>query len=103
MSSDFEGSLTRAIAAFDLLATKAAVAAGNDYNAQDKKFVREMIPHHEAAVEMAQKQIDKGKNADAISLAKGIKKAQAAELATMRKWLKDRDLSEEGESGGNKM
>lgn len=69
-------------------------AAGDDYNDQDVKFVRMMIPHHEAAVEMAQKQIDDGENTEIVDLAKAVKKAQNEEIDGMRKWLKDRDLDE---------
>lgn len=70
---------------------------GKDYNSQDVKFIRDMIPHHEMAVEMAQKQIDKGKNANAIAFARDIKKTQSTEIATMRKWLTDRDLKEDSD------
>jgi len=70
-----------------------------DYNSQDVKFIRGMIPHHEAALVMADKQVSKGKNAEAVSLAKAIQKAQKAEIADMKKWLKERDLSGEGDGG----
>lgn len=75
-------------------------AAAKDYNAQDAKFIREMIPHHEMAIEMADKQIKKGKNSAAIDLAKSIKSAQEGEIETMRAWLKARDLSENEDGGG---
>ena len=75
-------------------------AAAKDYNSQDVKFIRDMIPHHEMAAEMADKQIKKGKNSAAIDLAKSIKSAQEAEIETMKAWLKARDLSEDGDGGG---
>lgn len=84
---------------YGLLGDLRLATEDKDYNTQDAKFVREMIRHHEAAVEMAEKQIDKGKNAEVIALARAIKKAQKGEIDTMRQWLKDRDLSEDGDGG----
>lgn len=76
-------------------------AAGDkDYNSQDAKFIRKMIKHHEMAVEMSDTEADKGKNDEATTLAKAIRKAQKAEITQMKKWLKDRDLSEGDDDGG---
>jgi uncharacterized protein (DUF305 family) len=82
------------------LDTERIHAAEKDYNSQDAKFMRQMIPHHEMAVGMASKQIKKGKNDAAIALASNIKSAQESELETMRAWLKDRNLSEDGDGEG---
>lgn len=71
-----------------------------DYNSQDAKFIRKMIKHHEMAVEMSDTEVDKGKNDEATTLAKEIRKAQKAEITQMKKWLKDRGLSEGGDDGG---
>ena len=46
-----------------------------------------MIAHHEGAVQMADTEITDGKDPDAIALAKSIKAAQTAEIATMKKLL----------------
>lgn len=75
-------------------------AKSKDYNTQDTKFIREMIKHHEMAVEMSDKEVDKGKESEAITLAKAIRKAQKGEIDQMKKWLKDRDLSEGDDGGG---
>lgn len=83
------------------LVGKAKKPKDKDYNAQDVSFVRDMIEHHEMAVEMSSKQTDKGKNEEIIALAKQIAKAQKGEISQMKKWLKDRDLSESGGGGGN--
>lgn len=40
--------------------------------------------HHEGAVEMAQTQVDEGKNPEAITLAQPIIDAQKAEIDQMR-------------------
>lgn len=75
-------------------------AEAKDYNTQDTKFIREMIKHHEMAVEMSDKEVDKGKESAAIALAKSIRKAQKGEIDQMKKWLKDRDLTEGDDEGG---
>ncbi|MGZ4436679.1 MAG: DUF305 domain-containing protein [Nocardioidaceae bacterium] len=59
-------------------------AGGADF---DRMFLRGMITHHEGALTMAQDEIAKGKNPDAITLAKRIKAAQTKEIALMRTML----------------
>lgn len=66
---------------------------GKDYNAQDSAFIREMVKHHEMAVEMSDEQVSKGMEPEAIALAKTVRKAQAGEIAQMKRWLKDRGVS----------
>lgn len=53
----------------------------------DKMFMEMMIEHHEGAIEMAKTEQSDGKYAEAKQLALAIEKAQAAEIATMRKLL----------------
>jgi uncharacterized protein (DUF305 family) len=53
----------------------------------DQMWLKGMIAHHEGAVEMANTEIAKGKNGDAIDLAKSIKAAQAKEIAKMKNML----------------
>ena len=50
-------------------------------------WLKVMIAHHEGAVEMANTEITKGKNTDAIDLANTIKAAQTKEIAKMEKML----------------
>ena len=71
-------------------------AADKDYNVQDVKFARSMIAHHQDAVNMSSAQAGKGKNEEMVKLAKAIGRAQKGEIAQMKKWLKDRGLSESG-------
>lgn len=85
---------------YKLISALKAMDGKKDYNSQDVKFVRGMIPHHEMAVEMADKQIDKGENGEIIDMARDIKKAQTAEIKALRAWLKERDLKEAGDGGG---
>ena len=53
----------------------------------DKLFLTGMIAHHQGAIAMAQQEIDNGKNAEAIQLAKDIVSSQTAEIAQMKALL----------------
>jgi uncharacterized protein (DUF305 family) len=65
------------------LATTAHTAAATA-TATDKAFVREMVPHHEMAVEMAKMAKMDGVHTQIRSLAGRIITAQNAEIATMK-------------------
>jgi uncharacterized protein (DUF305 family) len=65
------------------LATAGHTAAATA-TATDKAFVREMVPHHEMAVEMAKMAKMDGVHAQIRSLAGRIITAQNAEIATMK-------------------
>ncbi|UKF32510.1 DUF305 domain-containing protein (plasmid) [Clavibacter phaseoli] len=53
----------------------------------EKLFLEQMVQHHEGAVEMAQTEIDKGQNPDAMSMATTIVQTQNDEIATMKDLL----------------
>lgn len=53
----------------------------------DRAFMTMMIEHHEGAMVMAQDELDKGKNAEALALAATIHVTQAAEVSHMRQLL----------------
>ena len=74
----------------------AAVAAGNPV---DRGFAADMIPHHEAAVQMAQIAQRRGSSAFVKKLADDIVKTQNAEIATMR--AADRRLKSAGVEQGS--
>lgn len=57
-------------------------------NALDKAFVENMIVHHEGAIEMAKKVVDKTKRPEVKALAEEIITTQTTEVETMNGWLK---------------
>ena len=55
---------------------------------QDMDFAMMMIVHHQGAIDMAQAQIDHGKDKQMISAAKKIIAAQKKEIAMFEAWMK---------------
>jgi uncharacterized protein (DUF305 family) len=50
-------------------------------------FLEQMIVHHQGAIEMAQIEVDEGKNEDAVAMAQQIVDTQQAEISTMEDLL----------------
>lgn len=55
---------------------------------QDMDFAMMMVGHHQAAIDMAQAQIEHGKDKQMISAAKKIIAAQKKEIAMFEAWMK---------------
>jgi uncharacterized protein (DUF305 family) len=68
-------------------------------NPTDRAFVADMVPHHEAAVQMAGIARTRGQSAFVKTLAANIIKSQKAEIATMRR--EDAGLAKEGVQTGS--
>ncbi|HEV8591547.1 MAG TPA: DUF305 domain-containing protein [Pyrinomonadaceae bacterium] len=58
-------------------------------NEFDVEFVRQMIPHHEGAVAMAEDLKKQEAHAELKTLADNIIKSQSAEIGQMKQWLAD--------------
>lgn len=55
----------------------------------DKKFISEMITHHEGAVDMAKLALTNAKHQEIKSMAQNIISAQTKEIDEMKTWQKD--------------
>ena len=53
----------------------------------DVDFVRNMIPHHQMAVDMAEKELKNGKSEEIRDMAEKIKSDQKKEIDDMQVWL----------------
>jgi hypothetical protein len=68
------------------MAMEAVKRSGNS----DVDFVRLMLPHHQAAIDMAKTQLLYGKDAQMRRLAQEIITDQQSEIELMQRWLKQR-------------
>ena len=72
------------------MAMTAVARSGNS----DVDFVRLMIPHHQAAIDMAKTQLLYGKDTQMRRLAQEIITDQQLEIELMQRWLKQHDSTQ---------
>ena len=70
-----------------------AVGAIQPTGNSDVDFVRLMLPHHQAALDMAKTQLVYGKDAQMRRLAQEIITDQQLEIELMQRWLKQREAA----------
>jgi uncharacterized protein (DUF305 family) len=76
------------------MAMGAVARSGNS----DVDFVRLMIPHHQAAIDMAKTQLLYGKDPQMRRLAQEIITDQQLEIELMQRWLKQRESAQPKEN-----
>lgn len=77
------------------------VAADAAHNEQDVRFVTDMKPHHEQAVEMADLVLAKGVGPEVAALAEKIKAAQEPEITELDRLLAAFDVEQDGGGHGS--
>ena len=70
---------------------RVAMGAMEPSGNSDVDFVRLMLPHHQAAIEMAKTQLLYGKDAQMCRLAQEIVTDQQSEVELMQLWLKQHE------------
>ena len=71
------------------MAMSGVVRSGNN----DVDFVRLMLPHHQAAIDMAKTQLLYGKDPQMRRLAQEITTDQQLEIELMQQWLKQQQVN----------
>ncbi len=71
----------------DMMHNMTASLEGKSGDEFDKEFLKQMIVHHEGAVEMASMVLSQSSNAQLKTFAQAIISAQSSEIAMMNNWL----------------
>ena len=77
----------------ELSAEEAIEVADTRYTASDAQFMRDMIPHHQQALEMSRLASDRTNSKELLEIAGRIEAAQGDEIAFMEQWLTSRGES----------
>lgn len=86
------------------VSTPGGAAQAQAHNDFDVRFAREMIPHHQQAIEMSDMLLAKqGIDPRVVSLANHIKSDQGAEIDQMQSWLRDWGVTTSGSMPGHDM
>ena len=81
-----------------LSAEQAIEVADTRYTASDAQFMRDMIPHHQQALEMSRLAPDRTNSIELLGIAGKIEAAQGDEIAFMEQWLTSRGESVDRDS-----
>ncbi len=73
-----------------LSAEEAIKIAVTSYSPDDVRFMQDMIPHHQQALEMSVLAPDRTNRPDLLEAAKRIESSQADEIRFMQQWLRER-------------
>ncbi len=76
-----------------LTAEEAIAIASFGYSPADVRFMQDMIPHHQQALEMSELVTERTNRQEIIEAAGRIKASQGDEINFMQKWLADRNES----------
>ncbi|MGB5510520.1 MAG: DUF305 domain-containing protein, partial [Woeseiaceae bacterium] len=74
----------------ELSAAEAIEIANTRYSPADARFMRDMIPHHHQALQMAELVADRTNRQELIDVAGRINASQADEIEFMQQWLRER-------------
>ncbi len=74
----------------EISADEAIELAGIRYSAADVRFMRDMIPHHQQALDMTALVAERTGRNEMIELARRIESTQKDEIAYMKRWLDQR-------------
>ena len=77
----------------ELSAEEAIEVADTRYTASDTRFMRDMIPHHQQALELSRLAPDRTNSPKLLEIAGKIEAAQGDEIAFMEQWLTSRGES----------
>ena len=77
----------------ELSAEEAIEVADTRYTASDAQFMRDMIPHHQQALEMSRLAPNRTNSPELLEIAGKIEAAQGDEIAFMEQWLTSRGES----------
>ncbi|MGI9233612.1 MAG: DUF305 domain-containing protein [Woeseiaceae bacterium] len=77
----------------ELSADEAIEIADTSYSPADAQFMRDMIPHHHQALQMAELVADRTNRQELIDVAGRINISQADEIEFMQNWLRERGES----------
>jgi uncharacterized protein (DUF305 family) len=74
----------------ELSAAEAIEIANTSYSPADAQFMRDMIPHHHQALQMAELVADRTNRQELIDVAGRINASQGDEIEFMQQWLRER-------------